>query len=534
MDVIVINGRVETMDPRNPIVEAVGIRDGVIVALGSNAEVIADKPAGLKTVDAAGRTVVPGFIEPHNHMLMYGLSLLSVDARTPPNRSVDDIVDRLRERAHSTPAGGWVRGGRYDDTDVVEMRHPNHHDLDRASTEHPIVVTHNSGHMMAVNSKALEVGSIDSDTADPAGGRIGRFPGTSDPDGMLYETAQSLVSQHIPEYTPQETRNAFLSAQEEYLRRGVTTTHDIYVGESILKTYQDAYQDGAFKLRVNMFLGWELLKNTGFDQRTGDGDEWLRVAGCKIISDGLIQGITAALRQPYYCNENEQGWLIYEQDELNEMVMALHERDYQIATHANGDDAIDAVLNAYENALSARPKADHRFRIEHCQICHLEHIERIARLGVIPDFFVNHVYYWGDGHRDRFLGPDRALHLDPVGSALRAGLRPLLHSDCPVTPINPLFCVQSAVARITSSGKVLNPAERVSVREGLAAMTTNSAFGAFEERNKGSLEIGKLRDLVILEQCPFEVAPEEIGGIEVAATVVGGEIMHHTDEISIG
>jgi hypothetical protein len=297
-------------------------------------------------------------------------------------------------------------------------------------------------------------------------------------------------------------------------------------GIDILDIYRKMHASGDLALRVNMFVQWDYLKELDFAPVPGSGDDMLRVAGCKIVSDGSIQGITAALREPYYCNEGEKGWLIYEQAELDEMVLTLHRRGYQIAIHANGDAAIDSVLLAYERALRALPKPDHRHRIEHCQVCHPEQLERIRSLGVIPNFFANHVYYWGDRHRDRFLGPNRVKVLDPVGSAFRAGIRPMLHSDCPVTPVSPLFCVQSAAARVTSSGKVLNDPERVAVREALSTMTTNAARGAFEERRKGSIEVGKLGDLVMLGADPLEEAPHEIGKIPVAATIVGGAVVY--------
>lgn len=418
------------------------------------------------------------------------------------------------------------------------MRHPTRDDLDRASTKHPIVIWHNSGHLLAANSMALSIGNVTGDTPDPPGGRIGRISGMSEPDGVLYEgSAQMLVAQHIPAYTTQDVREGFVQAQAEFLRQGVTTIHDASVSRSrgidMLDTYESARDDGVLKLRVNMFLQWQLLEESDFEFAPGAGDDWVRVAGCKIVSDGSIQGLTGALREPYFCDENEKGWLIYEQEELNAMVLALHRRGYQIMTHANGDAAIDSILDAYENALKIQPRTDHRYRIEHCQVCHPEHIERMRRLGIIPDFFANHVYYWGDRHRERFLGPDRVMHLDPVGSAIRAGLKPILHSDCPVTPVSPLFCVQSAVHRMTSGGEILNAAERVSVEDGIAAMTHNAARAAFQEDSKGTLEVGKLGDFVILEQDPFRVAPHEIGQIEVAATVVGGELMYVKDNLSV-
>ena len=538
MDLIVINGRVETMDANNSVVQAVGIRNGRIAVLGTNNDVIAERHGGTTVIDAKGKAVLPGFIEPHNHMVGYSTNLLEVDVRTPPNRNISDIVDRLRERASITPPGDWIRGRGYDDTGLQDMRHPTRNDLDAASTEHPIAIVHNSGHMLAANSTALEKAGIHDETPDPAGGRIGRFPASGEPDGMLYETAQGLVHQLLPTYTEGNVRTGFVQAQDEYLRRGITTIHDASVsnarGVDIMHTYHQAQREGFLKFRVNMFIQWEYLKDSNFAWQTGGGDEWVRVAGCKIVSDGSIQGITAALREPYHCDPNEQGWLIYEQDELNDIVMTLHQRGYQIATHANGDAAIDAILAAYENALRAVPKVDHRFRIEHCQVCVPEHISKMRDLGVIPNFFPNHVYYFGDRHRDRFLGPDRVTHLDPIGSAIQAGIRPLLHSDCPVTPVNPLFCIQNAIARVTSSGKVLTEVERVATREAISMMTVNAAYGAFEENVKGSLEIGKLGDLVVLNHDPFQEAAHELGQIESAATVVGGQVMYQTNDVSIG
>ena len=472
-------------------------------------------------------------------MVGFGTSLLEVDVKTPPNRNIRDIVERLRERAAVTPLGDWVRGRGYDDTGLEDMRHPNRNDLDDVSTEHPIMIVHNSGHMLAANSRALEMANIHAETPDPPGGRIGRFPGSPEPDGMLYETAQSAVQEIVRTYDEQEIRNGFIMAQDEYLRQGVTTIHDAGVGRGrgvdILKTYQTARREGFLKFRVNMFIIYALLKELDFALQSGFGDEWVRVAGCKIVSDGSIQGITAALREPYFCDDSQKGWLIYEQEELNEMVMTLHERGYQIATHANGDAAIDSTLMAYENALSVpspRPITASASSTARCVTPSTS--TRCSELGVIPDFFANHVFYWGDRHRDRFLGPDRVRNLDPVGSAVHAGIKPLLHSDCPVTPVSPLFCIQSAAARVTSSGEILNDPERITVRQAIETMTVNAARGSFEEDVKGSLELGKLGDLVVLNQDPFAEAPKDIGQIEVAATVVGGQVMHNDDEISIG
>lgn len=536
MDLLVTNANVLTMDGRGTPATALAIREGRIVAVGRDQDVLAFRRPGTRVIDAAGRTVLPGFIEPHNHMVGYATALIGVDARTPPNETIADIVGRLRQAAAKVPPDRWILGRGYDDTGVRDMRHPTRRDLDQASTEHPIAVWHNSGHLLVANSKALALAGIRAETADPAGGRIGRFEGTAEPDGVLYEApAQTLVTRLIPAYDAAELAAGFGQAQEEFLRQGVTTIHDAHVsrlrGVDILETYRRMRADGSLKLRVNMFMQWDYLKELDFALAPRSGDEGLRVAGCKIISDGSIQGVTAALREPYYCREDEKGWLIYEQDELDDMVLSLHRRGYQIAIHANGDAAIDSVLTAYARALRALPRVDHRHRIEHCQVCHPGQLEEIRRLGVIPNFFANHVYYWGDRHRDRFLGPDRVRVLDPVGSAFRAGIRPMLHSDCPVTPVSPLFCVQSAAARVTSSGKVLNDPERIAVHEALSTVTLNAARGAFEEHEKGTLEVGKLGDLVMLAADPLQEPPHEIAKIPVVATVVGGEVVYDAGAI---
>ena len=537
MDLLVTNANVLTMAGDGPPASAVAIRAGKIVAVGRDRDVLAFRQPGMCIIDAGGRTVLPGFIEPHNHMVGYATALIGVDARTPPNETIADIVARLRHAAATLPPHRWILGRGYDDTGLRDMRHPTRRDLDQASTEHPIVIWHNSGHLLVANSQALALAGITATTDDPPGGRIGRFEGTAEPDGVLYEApAQTLVSRLIPAYEAAELAAAFGRAQDEFLRQGVTTIHDAHVsrlrGIDILDTYRQMHAGGRLKLRVNMYMQWDFLKELDFVLAPGTGDERLRVAGCKIVSDGSIQGITAALREPYYCREDEKGWLIYEQAELDEMVLTLHQRGYQIAIHANGDAAIDSVLTAYERALRAVPRPDHRHRIEHCQVCHPEQLERIRRLGIIPNFFANHVYYWGDRHRDRFLGPDRVRVLDPVGSAFRAGIRPMLHSDCPVTPVSPLFCVQSAAARVTSSGKVLNDPERIAVQEALSTVTANAARGAFEERVKGTIEVGKLGDLVMLGANPLQEAPHEIGKIPLAATIVGGEVVYQ--EAAIG
>ena len=539
MNLVIINGRVHTMDYRDTVARAVAIKDGRVAAIGSNDDVEDFRKAGVPVIDAQGKTVMPGFIEPHNHLAGHAVSLLGVDATTTRNDSIKDVIQRIRARAQETPPGEWILARGFDQTAVAEMRFMTNTDIDEATTEHPVFVSTRYGHVAMANSMAMRLGELHSEMPDPAGGRVYRYPGTADPNGVLGEMpAQDLVTQHIPAYEQDEVRRAFVEAVEQNLKVGVTSVQDAAVsnrrGANGYELYNRMKDEGLLKLRVNMFIHYNLLKEMDFSVKTGDGDEWLRVAGCKIVSDGSIQGVTGALRAPYWCDPDESAWLIYPQEELNEMVLDLHRRGNQVIIHANGDAAIDEVLNAYEYALGELPNPNQRFRVEHCQMCWPDHINKMRRLNVIPNYFANHIYYWGDRHRDIFLGPDRGPHISPVGAAIRAGLRPLLHSDCPVTPVNPLMCVQSAVSRMTDTGDVLMPELQAPVLEALRAVGSNAAYGAYEEGIKGSLEVGKLGDVAILNQDPFMEAGHTLSGIEVAATIIGGQIVYNDEQLPIG
>ena len=539
MNIVIINGNVHTMDYRDTLAQAVAIQDGRIVAVGANGDVEEYRKPGFTVIDAAGKTVMPGFIEPHDHLAAQPAWKLAVNARTTPSDTIGDVLQRIRARAAQTPHGEWILGQGYDQTFIADMRHITKDDLDAATTDHPVMVSHVSGHLAYVNSRAMELAGLHSEMPDPPGGRIYRYEGTADPNGVLGEiSAQQPVMRHIPPYSQDRLVEAFMEAQHDNLRVGVTSLHDAAVanfqGSNGYDLYNRVKDEGLLKLRVNMYIFYDSLKEMDYSVKMGDGDEWLRVAGCKIVSDGSIQGLTGALRSPYWCDMDEKAWLIYPQEELDEMVLDLHRRGYQVITHANGDAAIDAILNSYENALAKLPNPNQRFRIEHCQMCWPDHINRMRRLNVIPNYFASHVFYWGDRHRDIFLGPDRGPHISPVGAAIRAGLRPLLHNDTPVTPVNPLMCVQSAVSRMTNTGDVLMPELRAPVLESLRAVGSNAAYGAYEENLKGSLEVGKLGDVVILDQDPFKEAGHTLSQIQVAGTIVGGQLMYHTDSLSVG
>jgi predicted amidohydrolase YtcJ len=259
---------------------------------------------------------------------------------------------------------------------------------------------------------------------------------------------------------------------------------------------------------------------------TGFGSNFLKLGGVKLFQDGSIQALTAALTDGYLNKPDLKGDLILSQEVLNDLVEKYHSAGLQIAVHANGDRAIESVLQALERAQHLHPRNDHRHMLIHCQLASDDHIRRMKKLGVIPSYFVNHVYYWGDRHASLFLGPERAQRIDPLGSSMKEGLMFSLHSDLPVTPVDPIFSIHNAVNRTTRSGELLGPAERISVFEALKTYTINAAYCSFEESIKGSIEEGKLADFAVLSENPLTVESGAIKDIRVEATTVGGRLVY--------
>ena len=531
------NGNVLTM-AASPRQEALAIRDGRIVAVGASRDVLRLLGAKTRAFDLAGRTALPGFIETHNHPMFYGYNVrIAVDAGTPPNDSIDDVLERIADRVWTTPKGEWIRAERYDDTLLREKRHPTRVDLDRVAPEHPVFMTHITGHFSVANTFALRLAGIDAATSDPPGGRIYRDP-SGEPSGVLAESAaQMLVSQHSPQLTADEMLLSLAAASDEYVKHGVTSAHDLGIGfrggAEAISAYHRAKTQGTFKPRVYGFLAEQLLPELAEGRLgafpraiAGIGDEHLRLAGVKLWSDGSIQGYTGALSEPYFCQPTTKGLPIYDAQQLGLRIRALRDAGWHVAIHANGDAAIEAVIDAYEKNESG----PQRYRIEHCQTGREDQLDRIAARGIHVSFFIKHVFYWGDRHRDVFLGPQRAERISPLASAQRRGIRFALHSDCPVTPVLPLEGIWSAVNRVTSSGQRLGPEQCVDVETALRGYTSSAAHLSFEEGLKGTLEVGKLGDVVVLDADPTTVPRENLRRLLVEATIVGGELVYSNGE----
>ncbi|MBM3515549.1 MAG: amidohydrolase, partial [Alphaproteobacteria bacterium] len=475
--------------------------------------------------DLKGRTVIPGFVDAHSHFPGSAVvRRLLVDLNSPPIggvTSIDDMIVRLSARAAALPAGAWLQGTGYDDTLIVEKRHPTRADLDRVATDRPIYVTHISGHLAAANSFALKLAGIDRATPQPLGGKFRIDPATGEPDGVLEETAMQKVSSLLPKIGDEDLIAAIGDASAEYASRGITTAQSGATAPPAMRQAITALEQGALSIRLNL---WPVLGTPSLGMPTGQ--TMLAVTATKSFADGSIQGYTGYLSQPYHTHVHldpaYRGYPRGASATLAKQVLDAHTQRRQLAIHANGDAAIDDVLAAYEAAQTADPWPDARHIVVHSQMAREDQLDRMAKLGVVPSFFVLHVYYWGDRHRDLFLGPDRAACISPTASALRRGIPFTLHADTPVVPMNPLLIIWAAVSRLTSSGKVLGPDQRLAPIDALRALTVNAARQERQEANRGSLEPGKFADFAVLDQSPLAVDPVAIRDIQVLETYLGG------------
>jgi len=534
-----VGGPVLTMDASGRIVEGLAVDGNRIAAVGSRAEILAwASRSAADVVELEGRALMPGFIEAHGHFPGMGLYTLDADLNSPPIgsvRSIEDLVGALRKQASATPRGDWVVGISYDDTLLAERRHPTRADLDRASSEHPVVAWHVSLHLAVVNTRALETLGIEEQSPDPDGGHFGRDPRNDQLDGLLEENATNLVRDTLDDPSPLAALKIARAANRVYLRNGVTTAQTGYANERLVTGLPLLSRLGLIDVRLIVWPDETVIDHAlANDEPLVSYDrEWVTFGAAKLIADGSIQGYTAYLSEPYYHPPGNdptfRGYPRMTREELFARIERFQRAGLQVAVHGNGDAAIDDILDAFENAQRVAPRADTRHVIVHAQTARDDQLDRMARLGVIPSFFVLHTYYWGDRHRDIFLGPARAARISPLRSAGERGLRYTIHADSPVVPMEPLRLVWSAVERRTTSGAILGPEQRVSALDALRAVTIDAARQHFEENEKGSLEVGKLADLVVLSASPLEPGIP-IDEIRVVETIIGGRSLFRADD----
>ena len=503
------NGTILTMDSGGSQAQALAVRGETILAVGSDAEIMALADQHTVVTDLRGRTMLPGFIDGHSHFVSAGLmAATQLDLSSPPVggvKNIAEIKELIRAKAAETPKGEWILGFGYDDTGLEDKRHPLASDIDEVAPEHPVLLRHVSGHLSSCNSLALAKANYTKDTPDPVGGVIRRDE-HGNPNGVLEEPpAREPVFRHIPAPTEADWMEGIKAACAAYTAKGVTTAQDGFTATGDWGALKRAHELGLLRNRVQILPG----VSRSLQCYTG----YLSNPYHKVIYD-LPDG-------PMW-----RGYPMEPEQQFIEKVVGLHRQGWQLAIHGNGDDAIQMILNAYEEAQKRYPRADARHIVIHCQTVREDQLDRIKRLGVVPSFFVVHTYFWGDRHYEMFLGQDRAERISPLRSALKRGIPFSNHNDTFVTPIDPLLSVWSAVNRRTSGGRILGENQTIPVMDALRSVTSWAAYQACEERIKGSLEPGKLADFVILEANPLTVAKETIKDIGISATIVGDEVVY--------
>ena len=523
-DQILLNGKVYTMDPSQPVMEAFALRNGRFIAVGSNDDVKNLIHPQCELIDAEGMTITPGFIDAHSHPSAYGVAeLVHVDVNFP---SIKDIKQAMRERASATPAGEWVIGFKYDDTKLKEGRPINRLDLDEAVPDHPAVVGHRGGHTSVYNSKAFQLAGVTARTPSPEGGKF--YVENGQLTGLAAEVADEKMREHVPSGSTREQRRQGVGLISEMMTAaGLTSVTDANVGLDAMHSYQDAYHSGEMRFRVYMMLSgssqvYEGLISAGV--YTGFGDERLRVGGVKFFVDGSASERTMRMSTPFVGRPDDYGILVMQQDEVHEVVEDAHRNKFQIGIHANGDVAIDMVLNAYERVQKKWPRPDCRHRLEHCSLVNPELLKRIKAAGAIPTPFYTYVHY--HGNKWVHYGEEKMRWMFAHGSFLEYGIPVASASDYIPGPFEPLMAIQSMVTRKDYKGRVWGPNQRISVDQALQVCTVNAARASFEEHLKGSISAGKLADFVVLAQDPHDTDPDQIKQIEVVRTVVGGKTVY--------
>jgi len=535
-DLVLKGATILTMDAKDSVAQAVAVKHGRIVGVGTDADVEGLIGRGTHVLDCRGQTIVPGFIDSHTHNTLVGEFRYSFDQLNTAaelNPTLDGLLAKIKERAAGVSPGEWIGGRNYDPNAMREGRWPTRHELDAVAPLNPVLITIRGGHACVANTRALELAGITRDTPDPEGGVIDRDE-AGDLTGVLRDVHD--IRAVPPPATLADLKDGLARLNRMYLKLGITSAHDCGAAPrpEPYRAYQEAVAEDRWQIRTYLFpyLDYVLAHDAGL--RTGFGDDRLRMGGVKLFMDGSIQCFTCAFRERYV-GRDTRGWegLRYSQDKANDAVMEAHRRGYQVAIHAQGDWGITVAVNAIEQALDRLPRPDARHRIEHTLCPTLDDLRRMKRLGIVPNFYLFHPWFWGDQHIKNFIGPERAARMVPARTAIDLGLRPCAHSDCPVCtpddpvwPSNPLWAMACATTRKTRTGADIGPRERITPLEALRLYTINGAHASFEEKIKGSIEVGKLADLIVLAENPLTVDTWHIKDIAVEKTIVGGDILY--------
>ena len=535
-DLIYSGGPIITVNDAAPMAEAVAVRAGRILAVGSRQQAEATRGPGTRMVNLEGRTMLPGFVDPHGHVVMVGLQAVGANMLAAPDGEANDIaavIRILREWVGRNQAAvrryNLIFGFGYDDSQIREGRHPTRDDLDQVSTEVPVLIIHTSSHLAAANSKALEVAGITAATPDPVGGVFRRREGSREPNGVMEENALFVGAAPLLGRLDEAAWLSMIRAGAEYYASfGYTTCQEGRAMGPAIAQLNAAAQRGL--LPVDIVAYPDILGAA--DQLGGalHGRAYrnrLRIGGAKLSLDGSPQGKTAWLTRPYHvppagAPADYRGLQTAPTDATIEAVSRCFERNWQILMHANGDAAIDLMIAALREATRRHGPGDRRPVMIHGQTLRADQVDPVRELGIFPSLFPMHTFYWGDFHRDSVLGPERAENISPTGWLMSRGMMFTSHHDAPVARPDSMRVLSATVTRRSRTGDIIGPRHRVPVATALKAMTIWAAHQHFEEATKGSIEVGKLADFVVLSDNPMSVNPEALATLKVVETIKEG------------
>jgi len=532
-DLIVRNGHIITMDSAHPSITAMAIRDGRILAVGGDQEISECEGKRTSVVDLQGKTILPGLIDVHTHAMEWAKGILrkQLDVTYPKVHSIADVVTMVRERASQTAKGKWITGAGWDDSKFSEHRYVTRKDLDAVSPDNPVYLDHVSGHLAAANSAALALAGITRNTPAPAGGVVER-DASGEPTGIVKDTAMQLVARLLPLDSPDINTQAAELISERASALGLTTIHDIFISSEEIRGYQEAHQKGSLGIRVQMspriasIEDADKLAQMGI--HTGFGDAHLKFGAAKMFADGGMGARTIAIyHPPAEAEPGNLGVLRWTPEDMQKAHLIAARAGWQLETHAIGDRAMDEVLDSYQATEKALDLKDPRFRIVHAGISTPAIQKRMKELHVLVDGNPPFVYWIGSWFRK--YGPERVRWSYPAKSYMENGIIEAAGSDVPVTPISPWWGIWSAVVRKDlATGEVIAPEERLTILEALRLYTLNGAYVGFEENQKGSLEVGKLADLIVVDRDVLSVPSDQLKDVKVLETFVGGKLIYQS------
>jgi len=522
------------VDAQDTIVEAVAIKNGRFLATGRTDDIKNLASGNTNVVNLDGKTVIPGIIDSHTHPVLQASHLSAIDCRQPDMKGIAEIKEKIKKKAAELGPDKWIRVVNFNDTRLLEKRHITRWELDAVSANNPVYIMADTGHQAIANSQALQIAGITKDTQDPTGGEIERNK-NGEPTGLLYEMAEHLVSKIMPEYTVDELKPGYKKALNQLSEWGITSTHDAFAYDLGMRTFHQILNEGIRQVRISFMVGlfikegetryhlFEDMVNLGIE--SGFGNDWQKIIALKLLGGGRVLGKNACVYEPQNRGPKGLGIMMTAPEILEAKTIEAHEAGLRCSIHCIGDRGIDIALDCIEKAQKKKPVADMRHRLEHITLCTPKQLKRIKELGVIPSSSIGANYRFGDQIAENF-GPERSRWIYPQKSLKDMGIIAGGNSDFPVVASDPFEQMYAAVTRKTVNGNLIAPEEAIDIMDAIRVYTYNGAYLSKDEDKLGSIEPGKLADLIVLDRDITTCPHEELLETKVLKTIVDGKTVY--------